>query len=345
MNRKWKKAVACLIAFMMLGSTVAAEASTAIRPSILGVTPWTKKGNAYYSSNGSVINGAYAKGIDVSKNNGQIDWKAVKADGIDFAIIRCGYGENRVEQDDIRWEENAAGAAAARIPYGVYLYSYADTVSKAVNEAQHVLRLLNGRKLSYPVYYDMEDPAVFASTTAEERGKIAKAFCKKIEAAGYKAAIYASASAFTNQLPEQTFNQWNRWVAHYSTKCGYNGTYHMWQATNQGRVAGIEGNVDINFLISNQIFLKPEITVASSGKKTARITWRPRKKGNICHVYYSRKKTGGYKRIQKNARNGYTKIKNLKSGKKYYFKLRISKKVNGITVYSKYSKIKALKIR
>ena len=313
---------------------------------LMNAGAWKRSGNAYYNGNGQVINGAYARGIDVSSNNGQIDWQAVKADGVEFAIIRCGYGMNQTDQDDTRWLENVSGCEAAGIPYGVYIYSYANTVERAVSEADHVLRLINGRHLSYPVYFDMEDQSIFDTTTPQQRGQIAAAFCRRIEAAGYKAAIYASHYSFTNELPQETFDQWGRWVAHYSTKCEYKGTYQMWQATSQGRVAGIQGTVDINFLISDQIFIKPQIKkVVTAGKKKAKVSWKPKKKGMICEISYSKSKKGRYKTITKNAKKGVAKIKKLKSGKKYYFKVRLGRTINGVTVYSKYSKIKALRIR
>lgn len=312
---------------------------------LLNVNAWTRSGNAYYSSNGKVINGAYARGIDVSGNNGAIDWNAVKADGVDFAIIRCGYGMNQINQDDSRWIANVTGCEAAGIPYGVYIYSYANSVNRAVSEADHVLRLINGRRLSYPVYFDMEDQSIFSTTTAKQRSQIAKAFCQRIEAAGYEAAIYASNYSFTNELPEETFNKWGRWVAHYNTKCGYKGTYQMWQATNQGRVAGVQGPVDINFLISNQIFVKPTVKVNTAGKKKVKVSWKPKKKGSTVQIYYSKSKKGKYKLLTKNAKKGSVKIKKLKSGKKYYFKVRLSRQLNGVTVCSKYSKTVSVRIR
>ncbi|MCD8019621.1 MAG: glycoside hydrolase family 25 protein [Clostridiales bacterium] len=295
---------------------LSAESDSMNGVTLLANNAWKRVGNAYYNGSGSKINGAYAKGIDVSSNNGSIDWAAVKADGVEFAIIRCGYGMNQTDQDDIRWEENVSGCEAVGMPYGVYIYSYADSVSKAVSEANHVLRLIKGHNLSLPVYFDMEDSSIFNNTTAKQRGKIAAAFCKKIEAAGYDVAIYANYNAFTNELPEETFDQWGRWVARYNSSCGYKGTYQMWQATNKGTVDGIQGFVDIDFRISSQIFVKPTIKVATSGKKKAKITWKPKKSGTTCQIYYSRKKNGKYKVLSVNGKKGSAKVKKLKSGKK-----------------------------
>ena len=104
--------------------------------------------------------------------------------------------------------------------------------------------------------------------------------------------------------------------------------------------------MDINFLISDQIFIKPQIKkVVTAGKKKAKVSWKPKKKGMICEISYSKSKKGRYKTITKNAKKGVAKIKKLKSGKKYYFKVRLGRTINGVTVYSKYSKIKALRIR
>ena len=299
----------------------------------------------YYNSYGVAVNGAYAMGIDVSSNNGTINWNAVKASGVEFAILRCGFGMNLQLQDDKQWEANVTGCETVGMPYGVYLYSYADSVSRARSEADHVLRLIAGHKLSYPVYYDMEDPSVIRNTTPAQRGKIAKAFCDRIRAAGYQVAIYADKNTFTNELTAKEFQSLGKWVAHYNPVCGYTGIYQMWQATNQGRVNGITGNVDINYLISSQIFVKPEITLSSPAKRKVKITWKPKKAGTTCEIMYSNKKAGKYKSILKNGKKGSAQIKGLKSGKKYYFKVRIKKVVNGATVYSKYSKVKAIKVK
>lgn len=120
-------------------------------------------GYANYAARASLNSGwpddpkAICKGIDVSYHNGTIDWKRVKQSEVEYAIIRCGYGTNDKSQDDKKWEENVKGCTDNNIPYGVYLYSYADTVEKASSEADHAIRLLQGKKLKYPVYYDLEE--------------------------------------------------------------------------------------------------------------------------------------------------------------------------------------------
>lgn len=211
---------------------------------------WTKIDGAFVNSNLDPIIGATKKGIDVSHHQGKINWQKVKNSDVDFAIIRCGYGQDLTSQDDTYWETNADACTEYDIPFGTYLYSYATTVEKAVGEANHVLRLIEGYDLRYPVYYDLEDSSQ-SGLSAAALGNIAKAFCDTIETAGYKAAVYANKSWFTTKLTSPVFEQYDRWVAQYNPVCSYTGDYNMWQCTSSGSIDGISGNVDINFLMSD----------------------------------------------------------------------------------------------
>ena len=149
---------------------------------------------------------AIAKGIDVSTHNEKIDWKRVKQSGVDYAIIRCGYGTNETSRDDKRWEENVKGCVENNIPYGVYLYSYADTVAKASSEADHAIRLLQGKKLSYPVYYDLEEYAVRNKVSKTGIGDIAETFCNKLSPKGFRRVFVPAKGGFrslTHSLPPE----------------------------------------------------------------------------------------------------------------------------------------------
>ncbi|MBM6972132.1 glycosyl hydrolase, partial [Mordavella massiliensis] len=115
------------------------------------ITPWTNINGVFYNSIGQAIEGVVAKGIDVSQWNGDVDWGTVKNTDVDYAIIRCGYGMDQTNQDDPKWKSNADACTAYDIPFGVYIYSYADTVERAVSEAKHVLRLVKGYNLTYPI--------------------------------------------------------------------------------------------------------------------------------------------------------------------------------------------------
>ena len=95
------------------------------------------------------------KVIDVSYHNGTIDWEKVKAAGVDGAILRCGYGMDRSDQDDKQWARNLSECERLGIPKGVYLYSYADTEAKARSELAHILRLIKGHKFEYLYLVDL----------------------------------------------------------------------------------------------------------------------------------------------------------------------------------------------
>lgn len=213
-------------------------------------------GDANYAARATTNSGwpndpkAICKGIDVSYHNGTIDWKRVKQSEVEYAIIRCGYGTNDKSQDDKKWEENVKGCTDNNIPYGVYLYSYADTVEKASSEADHAIRLLQGKKFKYPVYYDLEEDAIRKKLSKTEIANIAKTFCNKLSAKGYTVGIYANKDWFTNYLTDSCFNNWTKWVAQYNTVCNYQGKYDMWQCSSTGSVPGISGKVDLNYSYS-----------------------------------------------------------------------------------------------
>lgn len=186
------------------------------------------------------------RGIDVSVFQGNIDWTKVKAAGIQFAIIRCGYGSDLTKQDDSKFKQNVTGCKDNDIPFGVYLYSYADSIEKAKSEAAHVLRLLKGINLQMPVFYDLEDANTVGKCSTKTIGDIAETFVNAIRAVGYKAGIYANLDWFNNKLTDKRFDAWDKWVAQYNAKCTYKGEYVGWQYSSTGRVDGISGNVDLD---------------------------------------------------------------------------------------------------
>jgi len=151
------------------------------------------------------------KGIDVSKHNGKIDWQKVKNAGIQFTIIRAGFGSDMTSQDDPFFEENVKGAESVGIPWGAYLYSYALTVEQAKSEVQHILRLLKGKKPTFPIAFDMEDADGYkrkhGMPSNAELVEICYTFLDEVEKAGYYVTLYASKSWLENQLKSQKLNR------------------------------------------------------------------------------------------------------------------------------------------
>lgn len=188
-----------------------------------------------------------AKGIDVSTYQGDVDWEKVKASGIQFAIIRCGFGSDQTSQDDNKFVRNVSECERVGMPYGVYIYSYANSIDKAKSEAAHVLRLLNGKKPSYPIYYDLEDGNTTGKCSNEYILEMAKTFTSIVEAAGYYVGIYANKYWNTTKLTDAWYNSKARWVAQYHDTCTYEGEYQMWQYSSSGSVDGINGRVDMDY--------------------------------------------------------------------------------------------------
>lgn len=193
-------------------------------------------------------------GIDVSENQQEIDWNAVAEDGIDFAIVRLGYRgttEGTIMLDD-RYEENIENAQRAGLDCGVYFFSQATTVEEAIEEADFVLKNLNGRKLEYPIAFDSEELTIGGSEprTAgidnETMTAIAEAFCERVEAAGYKSMVYGnsldlSRYRYTNM---QKHTIW--WAEFNAPTPAARIDIAIWQYSNNGNVAGIETAVDLN---------------------------------------------------------------------------------------------------
>ena len=227
------------------GYLIQNEDSTMFR-SRAAYTPWSKVDGGFINSRGEIIEGAIKKGIDVSEFQGNIDWQTVKNSGIDFAIIRCGYGSDYSDQDDAKWLRNVSECERLGIPYGVYIYSYANTTAKARSEAEHVLRLLKGHNPTYPVYYDLEDKVV-SNAGRSAIINFANIFCSTIEANGYKAGIYANLNWWDTKLNDSSLNKYEKWVAQWNYRCTYDGDYRLWQCTSDGSVPGISGRVDLNF--------------------------------------------------------------------------------------------------
>lgn len=183
-------------------------------------------------------------GIDVSYAQGKIDWDKV-ADQVDFAIIQCGYGQDRTDQDDKNFRRNIKECERLGIPYGIYLYSYAKNKNMAEGEARHAIRLAKLCQLSLPVYYDIEEAKLGDVAASNMR-----TFGMMIENAGYWAGVYSGEYYYNAHL--KNVSAYTKWIARYGSNTGKPGNkpnvsnVAIWQYSSRGKVAGISGYVDVN---------------------------------------------------------------------------------------------------
>lgn len=185
-------------------------------------------------------------GIDVSQHQGVIDWELVKRH-IDFVIIRCGYGQDIPGQDDRMFKRNADECTRLGIPFGVYLYSYAQNESEALSEARHVMRLIKDYKMAYPIYLDLEDARV-GRLPNNQIERNCRVFADELQRNHYFPGFYASYFWWRTKLTGPLFSRYTRWVARYADELGEDANlFDMWQYSDNGFVEGIDGPVDMNY--------------------------------------------------------------------------------------------------
>lgn len=219
------------------------------------------------------------KGIDVSSHQGSIDWGKVKKSGIEFAIIRLGYGDDIERQDDTQFLNNVNGCIKNNIPFGVYLYSYATNYTghaSIQSEVAHCKRQLNKlSKKPFCVYIDMED------SSTEKLGKdrltyFAEQFCVQIGALGYKTGVYANQYWFNTFLNVSKLASYGYsiWCAKYSdSKPNISSNFDIWQYSDRGRVDGINGNCDMNYMYANLIGQESKKTVLELANEVIAGKW------------------------------------------------------------------------
>lgn len=186
------------------------------------------------------------KGIDVSKHQGIIDWKKVKEGGVEFAIIRIGYGGS-VPVKDEKFEENYKNAKANGLKVGTYLYSYANSESDVEAEVNSILKWLDGKTFDLPFYLDVEDKKTQGKLSVNELTNYVYNICERIEKAGYFTGIYASKNWLETKLDMNKLNRFTVWLAQWSSNPTYQGSYGLWQYTSDGSINGISGRVDMNY--------------------------------------------------------------------------------------------------
>jgi lysozyme len=212
-------------------------------------------GRYAYTVDGQVVS---RLGVDVSEHQTQVNWNSVAADGIDFAIVRVGYRGS--SDGDIHADQyfagNIDGAQAAGLDTGVYFFSQANTVEEAQEEADFVLSQLGGRQLDYPVVFDSETNATgvgmgrTANLSRTQMTQIAQAFCQRIEEAGYRAMVYGNTAdmARYNLTGLSDYPVW--WAEYGQPYPTARMDFTLWQYTNTGSVAGIDGDVDLSIDLS-----------------------------------------------------------------------------------------------
>lgn len=194
--------------------------------------------------------GIYAHGVDLSAWQGDsVDFNRIKSQGYSFVILRAGYATSI----DRTFENNYSRAKEAGLDVGVYLYSYADNTEEAAEEAEACKAWLAGKKLEYPVYYDVEDPQCHGDMSVELLTQIALTFLDELSADGWLVGLYSCKSWLENRMDTATIcENYECWMAQFvsdGTYDGYDcydGEYGMWQYTSSGSVEGVPAGVDMN---------------------------------------------------------------------------------------------------
>lgn len=271
------------------------------------------------------------KGIDVSEHQANIDFKKVKKSGVEFVIIRAGYGRETYQKDKY-FEQNYKNAKAVGLKVGAYWYSYADGVEDAKKEAKACLACIKGKKFDLPVYFDLED----ASQTHLGKStltKMAEVFCEAIKKNGFIPGVYANLNWFKNYLNyEGLKKKYSIWLAQYNSTKDL--SCDIWQYSSTGKVDGISGNCDMNIsYTSTNVSTSKKKSNAEIAKEVIAGKW-----GNGSERKKKLKAAGyDYEAIQKIVNESSDKVYVVKSGdtlskiaKKYKTSVSKLAKDNGI---------------
>ena len=191
-------------------------------------------------------------GVDISRYQKDVNFEYLKADGIEFVMIRLGargYKTGELQLDEY-FMQNIKGATEAGLDVGIYFYSQAVTSQEAIEEATMVLDHIKDYKVTYPIAFDMEfvenDSCRVETLTKDERTAVAAAFLNHISGAGYTPMLYGSPEWFVKRIDISKFNGSDIWLSEEADLPQYPYRYEMWQYTKQGKVQGIDGYVDLN---------------------------------------------------------------------------------------------------
>jgi GH25 family lysozyme M1 (1,4-beta-N-acetylmuramidase) len=197
------------------------------------------------------------KGIDVSEHQGEIDWKMVADSGIEFVFVRLGYRgyETGKFVKDKNFDDNVKGAIENGIGVGVYFVPQAVTVDEAKEEADFVIENIKEYDINWPVVYDVEPSSSGKgradSLSTQQYTDQIKAFCDRIQEAGYKPMVYSNTKWFVSKMDLSKLSGIDLWYAYYGKGFYFPYDFKVWQFSNTGSVNGIKGNVDQNISFVN----------------------------------------------------------------------------------------------
>lgn len=305
------------------------------------VTGWKKIGKKYYYFNESeggklrnskkktgvrlskLSNEVITIGLDMSQWQGKVNWNKIKKSGVDFVMLRLGYGKGRYGSKkctmDKKFKSYVEGAKKAGIPIGIYFYSYAKTPEQALQEAEFTIEKLDGIEVSFPVAFDIEDPAIVKATNTATRTEMVQTFLDTVAAAGYTPMFYCNQDWYNNYLNTEELEKYEFWYARYTyvepEREDY--PYAMWQSTSTHKISGItENTVDLNFLYEDYF------ESVTTRKHALKYGWH-KEDGDLYYYDKGKKREDGWLSIagekyylrDGTAVTGWRTI----SGKKYYF--------------------------
>lgn len=199
-------------------------------------------------------------GIDVSQYQPEVDWTKVKESGAEFVMVRLGfrgYGEKGNLAEDPMFKKHVEEAKKAGLDVGVYFFSQAITDEEALEEAEFVLERIKDYEITCPVAYDVEEIKFDESRTdgleTEQFTRNCKIFCDMVEEAGYDTMIYANMKWLAFTLNMEELVDYDIWYADYEPVPQNPYEIDMWQYTETGTIAGIDGNVDINIWFPDNV--------------------------------------------------------------------------------------------
>jgi fibronectin type 3 domain-containing protein/GH25 family lysozyme M1 (1,4-beta-N-acetylmuramidase) len=288
-------------------------------------------------------------GVDVSYYQSTIDFNKVKADGVDFVILRAGYRGygNGTLVTDTKFTTYAKQAKAAGLDIGVYFYTQAISATEAKEEAQYVAKIIKDYSITLPVAYDIENyPDSYGArmekkiatfkTTAEKKTfctSLCTSFCQEIEKQGYKGMVYANKYWLTDLLYNKNISDnYQVWLAHYISKTNYTGVYNYWQCSSTAKVKGISTNVDYNFLYAKAPVAVKNLQISEKSKTTLTASWDKSVRANGYKVLVTDK--NGNMVVSATTNSQQYKITGLVDGKDYIIEITPFLKLKSKTYYA-----------